>query len=121
MISKPYFICSQSSTQYRYRAICRTHYSCRSSWIQEQAMDRPHHPPKFRDRVGQAIRTRHYRRRAEKSCWYRIRHFIRIHGMHLSSRTSTGAEQNESRRPVRPHGLALIRIGRHLNNAHGPS
>lgn len=44
-------------------------------------MDRPSHPPKLRDGVRQAIRTRHYSPRTEKSYWYWIRQFIRFNGM----------------------------------------
>ncbi|MGH8737882.1 MAG: phage integrase N-terminal SAM-like domain-containing protein [Burkholderiales bacterium] len=35
------------------------------------------------DRVREAIRTRHYSRRTEKTYWYWIRFFIRFHGMRL--------------------------------------
>lgn len=37
--------------------------------------------PRLRDRVREAIRTRRYSHRTEKSYWYWIRYYIRFHGL----------------------------------------
>jgi len=46
--------------------------------------------PRLRERVREVIRTRRYRHRTEKSCWYWIRYFIRFHELlgHADPRTT---------------------------------
>jgi hypothetical protein len=68
------------------------------------------------DRVREAIRSRRYSRRTEKTYWYWMRFFIRSHGMRHPAELG-GAEVQVFRSRLRPEPGDLVVQARDLGHA----